>query len=138
MIRMAERRFWLQSARSGPWLALSVILAGCGQGDRPPLGMVSGVISIDGTPAPNVQILFSQARVRSSSGVTNEAGEYEMKYSKDVMGAVVGVHEVRIEYVRREEGKQRKQLPARYNRQSDLTREVERGSNTFDFDLETD
>ena len=120
------------------YIALALSL-GCSNGDRPPLGEVTGVVTLDGQPAAGLGILFKKDGFRSSSGVTNENGEYELKYIKKVLGAVVGEHKVRIQPLAAE-GANRKgrRIPPRYNRESELTATVKTGSNTFNFDLFSD
>ena len=96
---------------------------------------MTGTITLDGEPTPGLAVLFSQSGFRSSSGITNEAGEYELSYIKDTKGAVVGEHRVRIEFVQREGAGRRVQLPERYNRSTELTATVKSGRNKIDFDL---
>ena len=113
-------------------------VVGCNQGDRPPLGRVRGVVTIDGAPVSGVGVIFSQQGYRSSSGLTNGSGEYELTYIKEIKGAVVGPHRVRIDVIPHEgEGKGRQRLPERFNRKTVLTAEVERGSNQIDFAVES-
>lgn len=119
-------------------MALLCISLGCSDGDRPPIGRVKGLVTIDGQPAEGLGVLFSQQGFRSSSGMTNERGEYELKYVKDTMGAAVGTHKVRIEYVSQEGAVARRAtIPEKYNRKSELTAKVESGTNEFNFDLQT-
>ncbi|MEM8944023.1 MAG: hypothetical protein AAGD11_02490 [Planctomycetota bacterium] len=114
------------------------VCVGCSNGDRPPIGQVTGVVTVDGKPMAGLGILFSQKGFRSSSGFTNERGEYELKYVKDTMGAAVGSHKVRIEYISQEgAGPRRGRIPAQYNRNTELTVEVEPGNNEFNFDVKT-
>ena len=119
-------------------LAACLCLFGCSNGDRPPLGLVTGTISVDGKPTAGVGVIFSTKGFRSSSGITNEKGEYELTYLKDVNGAVVGDHSVRIKFVQGESASSKKPLPKKYNRNTELTAKVERGRNRIDFDLQTD
>ena len=124
-------------AAVGVLLALSLTSLGCSSSDRPPIGKVTGVITINGKPASGLGVLFSQQGFRSSSGFTNEQGEYELKYIKNTMGAAVGPHKVRIEYLSQEgAGPRRGRIPPRYNRSTELTAQVEPGDNVFNFDLE--
>ena len=114
------------------------VLPGCGSDDRPEIGQVYGVVTVDGEPAAGLGVLFSQRGFRSSSGFTNEKGEYELRYIKDTMGAAVGSHKVRIEYVSQEgKGPRRERLPEKFNRKTQLTAEVEGGHNEINFNLET-
>jgi hypothetical protein len=65
-------------------------------------------------------------------------------FSRDTEGAFVGEHRVKI--TTREittDAQQREvwlpeKVPARYNTQTELKREVKPGSNRFDFDLDSD
>ena len=115
---------------------LLTTVVGCDRGDRPLLGEVAGVVTVDGQPAAGMGVLFSQAGFRSSYGYTNENGEYELKYIRDTMGAVVGMNKVRIKYIV-QEGRQRpRQLPEKYNRKTELSANVKPGSNVFNFALE--
>ena len=109
---------------------------GCSSGDRPPIGQVSGVVTINGKPTAGLGVLFSQQGFRSSSGFTNEVGEYQLRYVKEVMGAAVGNHQVRIEYISQEgDGRSQLRIPQKYNRDTELTAVVEPGSNVFNFDI---
>lgn len=118
-------------------LAFASGLAGCShRGDRPDLGEVEGVITINGQPAEGLQVVYYQKGFPESLGVTDASGKYQLKYVRDVPGAAVGEHEVRIRRVPMP-GEKRPQLPARYNRHTDLIRKVEPGLNKFDFELKT-
>ena len=118
-------------------IALSVT-SGCSSGDQPPLGQVTGIVTIDGRPTEGLRVLFSQPGFRSSGGFTNQDGMYELKYIRNAMGAAVGRHSVRIEYVRREGGAKQKRLPEKYNRKTELSKEVMPGSNVINFDLQSE
>lgn len=113
------------------------LIAGCNKGDRPDIGEVHGTITVDGQPASNVIVAFTQPGFRASRGFTNQDGQYELKYVKDVDGAVLGEHSVKLRYYGAEEGPKREQLPAKYNTDSELTAIVEPGRNQIDFSLET-
>lgn len=118
--------------------ATLVVTTSCKPGDRPPLGRVRGTVTIDGAPASGLGVVFSQPGYRSSSGLTNDVGEYELTYIKEVKGAVVGPHQVRIEVLSHEGDEDGpRSIPARYNRETELTADVERGSNRIDFALES-
>lgn len=110
--------------------------SGCGRRDGPVLGKVKGVVTINGEQAAGLGVAFSQDGARSSFGYTDESGEYQLKYVKDARGAVVGDHRVRIDYVQ-QEGDSR-HLPEKYNRNTELTAKVERGSNVINFNLESE
>ncbi|MEO1497876.1 MAG: hypothetical protein AAFV43_12080 [Planctomycetota bacterium] len=110
-------------------------LVGCSGGDRPTLGLVTGTVRVDGEPTADLVVRFYPTGMRSSTGYTNDRGEYELAYIRDVMGAAIGEHEVTIEPVAGEGRRQRASIPPRYNLQTELRATVESGRNTLDFDL---
>lgn len=94
--------------RSISMLSLSVCLVGCGgAADKPQLGVVKGVITMNDKPLPDVTVTFEPQSKGAgsqgsqvgagSTGVTNAAGQYELTYNDGKSkGAVVGDHVVRI------------------------------------------
>ncbi|MFN3161416.1 MAG: carboxypeptidase-like regulatory domain-containing protein [Rubinisphaera brasiliensis] len=119
-----------------------LILPGCGGGDGPEMGTVSGTVTLDGDPLPNVQVLFNPGTARPSEAVTNESGQYELQYTPDIEGAVVGTHQVFISsrHELDDEGNpvsQEEAVPAKYNTESTLSEEVTSGHNEINFDLES-
>lgn len=127
------------------FLLLSTVLltAGCGGTDGPDLGYVEGTVKMDGKPVPNAVLTFQPENARPSYGRTNEEGWYELVYTDEKLGATVGTHQVRI--TTGEEGDedsgvegQKERIPAKYNVNSELTREVEPADNVIDFDLESE
>jgi hypothetical protein len=120
-------------------LAATVALAGCGSvGDAPETGEVSGYVKLDGQPLPGAFVVFQPQEGRPSNGQTNEEGFYELTYSRDLSGAKVGPHLVRITTeVEGEEGIPcvTEKLPQKYNAKSELKETVEAGDNKIDFDL---
>jgi hypothetical protein len=117
------------------WLLLvSLAIAGCSRGDRPELSAVQGIVTFDGKPLPRATVIFQPANGgRSSRGLTDGQGQYQLLYLRDIEGAILGNHKVTIttatEDVRREI------LPARYNKQTTLSTEVCAGKNHYDFTL---
>lgn len=139
------------------WLRLTCLmllccsLPGCG-GDELPLGRVSGVVTLDGEALPNAWVVFSpQEAGHPAFGQTNEKGEYTLTYKGMTNRAVVGDHAVGITmhnpYGEPEspEGEDSKpvskmpveSLPAKYNSQSELRVTVKSGSNTLNFELQS-
>lgn len=117
-------------------IALAIpCLLGCGRGDQPETGYVSGTVTLDGTPLPGAGISFEQQGFRASLGMTDADGHYELRYLRDIKGAVVGEHTIKIDRLPQEGAGRTRHLPPRYNRETQLTREVLPGSNTFDFNL---
>jgi hypothetical protein len=88
------------SARFSPTICWSLIVVGMLSGcSRPPkeaeLAEVSGVVAINGKPLPNILVQFlpvvkSGDQGPTSSGVTDEQGEFELETSGGKPGAVVG------------------------------------------------
>jgi hypothetical protein len=124
---------------------------------------VQGTVTLDGTPLEKALVLFEAADATFSYGLTDGSGHYELMFNSRQPGAMKGSKTVRIWSSRGipgaseagggeegaepddavggvEEGGAAKpavaeRVPAKYNRQSELTATVERESETFDFDL---
>lgn len=122
-----------------------VFFSGCGGG----MPSVTGMVTIDGEPAPpGLQIDFQPdvANSSSSTGYTDESGHYEMKFTPAKPGVMLGVSKVQV-YVPRKMNSdgipaippQLKgiKIPKEFNEDSTLTFAVENGSNTFDINIET-
>ena len=110
--------------------AISTFVGCFDQGDRPDLGEVTGVVTLDGEPLADASIAFTKEGFRPSVGHTNSEGKYELIYIRDTKGAAVGTHRVRI----RQFGRQGR-VPARYDVESELTGEVKPGENVINFEL---
>lgn len=112
---------------------------GCGGSDGPELATVRGRVTLGGKPLAEATVLFVPEAGRASTGVTDKDGHYELGYTRDRNGAVLGKHQVQIgTYVHEnEEGETVPEtVPARYNVQSELTREVKAGKNEINFELD--
>lgn len=103
---------------------------------------MTGVIKLDGKPFAAAEVTFEPKAGRASHGRTDDSGRFELRYTREEMGAVVGPHTVRIlslTEVTLPDGRfeTRPQIvPPRYNTASELRREVATGANNvFDFDL---
>lgn len=119
---------------------VGLAIAGCSAKpkDLPDLGLVTGTITLDGKPLENVTVVFESETGRSSFGATDTAGRYELIYTGNYKGAIVGKNRVVINSnLDAPPGPDWKDpIPARYNAKSELTAEVAPGKNTFDFALE--
>ena len=91
-------------------------IVGCTGSDRPPLAEVSGVVTIDGKPLPRVIVIFECGDLRPSSGITDDAGRYQLGYLRDTTGAAIGPHTVRIRRFAKEEGIPVEEMFPRYDR----------------------
>ncbi len=115
--------------------AVACCLAGCGTSKRPPLGVVEGTVTLDGVPLPGALVVFTpNGPGRSATAVTDTAGRYALTFLRDIAGANVGSHAVRITTTNGQRGR-KEMLPARYHRKSHLVASVEPGHNTVDFPL---
>lgn len=123
-----------------------VVLAGCGSGvELPDLATVSGTITMDDQPLPGATVIFQPESGRPSRGLTDENGKYELMYTAEEPGAIVGNHTVRISTYREGDpdaddaalvAKQEEKVPSQYNLESKLTFVVNSGSNSdADFKL---
>lgn len=130
-------------------LAASAILFGCGDGS-PNLAPVAGFVMIDDAPLVNATVTFEPKSGRPSMGVTNEQGEFELTYSAELEGAIIGPHVVRITRVSAAEemgmsvpGQDaaaggETPLAAIYNSNTALAAEVIDDNNFFAFTLESE
>jgi hypothetical protein len=121
--------------------SLLVCSLGCGRGDLPELGAVKGKVNLDGKPLAGVMVQFHPvAQGRPGSGVTDKEGNYVLMYDGGVKGTKVGTNNVEITTVWPDgepgEG-QSETIPAKYNSATTLKEEVKKGSNTFDFALQS-
>jgi len=139
----------LSLRRPAGWLAIAGMLLaasapGCSGKRRevPPLGEVTGVVSLDGGPLPRAAVAFvPYERGNGSYGTTDEAGRYTLQYAVHHPGAVVGRH--RVEIRTGGEGRDKdgnfvetpEQLPAAYHAKSQLEATVAAGLNEINFDL---
>lgn len=121
------------------FLALAVMLlcvSGCGGDDTPPLGEVSGTITLDGEPLEGVIVVFKPESGRAATGTTDASGQYTLEFSYQVPGCKVGANKVHLEWPLG--ATNAKVLPSRYTTTSELTADVKSGENTLDFKLESD
>lgn len=120
----------------------ALVSSGCGRSDLPELGTVEGTVKMDGQPLAGRQVQFvPESGGRPGTGVTDEQGHYELTYTAGVEGTKVGSNRVEITTIWPEGEPQpgeRETIPLRYNSKTELTRDVQPGHNTFDFDLTSD
>ncbi len=125
-----------RAIRSALLIAL-FLSGGCG-GDSA-VGKVHGKVTLDGQPLPKAVVTFMPVRGgRQSSGFTDADGQYRLSYLRDRMGAQVGAHRISIHTSGTEETDrthEEERVPAKYNTQTTLQRDVAPGDNEFSFDL---
>ncbi|WP_197453307.1 hypothetical protein [Caulifigura coniformis] len=139
----------MSEARGSRWkrvcffvAAFSSALSGCGGPETPELADVTGVVTLDGRPAPDLLVSFNPEKGRASDGVTDKDGKYRQQYLFDTPGATLGKHVVKITtYIVEDDSpealKARERVPQRYNRKSELTAEVKPGPNVINFELKS-
>jgi hypothetical protein len=124
---------------------LLLAVAGCGKGDVQ-LSRVHGRVTLDGQPLARAAVIL--APLGGAGGpayaVTDDDGRYEVAYTHDRKGAVVGECIVRIktgfQSIEDEEQRRvrRETVPERYNTQSTLVVNVQPGGGPYDFELTSD
>ncbi len=105
---------------------------------------VSGTVKLNGQPLPSARVIFNpQVAGGESSAITDDAGKYVLQYTREVKGAEIGEHKVRITTASKgdpdanpPQPKRPELLPAKYHSKSELTATVQSGSNVIDFDLQ--
>ncbi len=116
-------------------VCLTMLLSmGCGGGDMPELGDVSGKVTLDGKPLVGINILFTPEKGRPAGGVTDEEGYYELVYLDGYSGCKVGPAKVTFEWSPGVENTVA--VPARYMNDG-FSVTVKAGSNEMDFPLES-
>jgi hypothetical protein len=138
---MAEQQRWVTALGTVAVLWLAT-LAGCG--GNADLGIVAGVVTLDGQPLANATVEFiptdgSETRT-SYDGTTDESGRYKLYFSAGHEGAAPGAYTVHIwPPGPNDESPVRPavQLPPQYNARSELSATVAAGKNSIDFPLAT-
>ena len=116
------------------YTCLALSSAGCSSSDSPPLGTVSGNVTLDGKPLTKGHLYFiPKSGGRSSTAELDENGRYQLLYSIDEWGAKADEHTVKISTEGEFGGGER--LPPKYNIDSELVVTVKSGSNVHNFDL---
>lgn len=90
--------------RRALWLIVLTGLAGCADG--PLVVRVSGTVTRDGAPVPNLFLNFLPDQGRPSWGMTDAEGRYTLHYDRDQDGAVTGTHTVWVAFKPRDPGEE--------------------------------
>jgi len=113
--------------------SVMMLLLACRQ-QGPELGEVQGIITIDDRPLAGATVIFEpKAGGRASKAVTDDAGRYQLVYLRNINGARIGSHIVKIFTASEDNPKER--IPARYNKKTTLTADVVLGANEHNFKL---
>jgi hypothetical protein len=125
----------IETASRGRWLVLAAMVlavAGCRSGVE--LGGVQGRVTKNGQPQAKMWVEFRpMGGGRPAEGYTDSDGRYELRYTGERAGALVGKHRVRV-FSGGELDSRDNQLSPRkqiYSREV----EVEPGDNTVDLEL---
>ena len=119
------------------------VVCGCGGGtsDQPPLAEVSGQVTLDGKPLPNVTLTFTPVESgRPSSAVSDDSGNFTLEYTANASGAMIGKHKVMVAVIEEDDvevsvgSEAAVTLPAAASDGS-MVKEVKEGSNTIDIAL---
>ena len=143
-------------------MIIASVMIGCGKpkADYSLVDLVDGqgTVTLDGQPLVGAVVTFEDPLDGTFSyGLTDAAGSYELQFDSEMQGVKTGKKVVRISTSRvllglnsrpgqAEEGedgaatgaKAEEQVPACYNRDSELTIEVTPASGAFDFALTRD
>jgi len=92
MIRRTHRQLAVVAA------LLTATLVGCGK-EGPDMGQVTGKVTRAASPVVGVTVYFQPEEGRISQGVTNELGDYKLRYTRTEDGAKVGKHKVFVAFV---------------------------------------
>lgn len=137
---------WRDGLRQILIACTAVACLGCGGGDGPQLGNVTGTITIDGAPVPGLNVTFVPAGKGSPSyGGTNENGVYRLMFNRQRTGAEVGKHHVVIENREPETDDSGNRIlsgvvvavPQKYSQPGTLSTDVRPGQNKLDFALDS-
>ncbi len=122
-------------------LIVALSVTGCGS-DGPERAVVTGKVTLNGDPLPGADVEFQPDDGSPSYGMTDDKGRYNLMYTRDKRGAMLGEHTVRIMTPTTGTDPQGnsvrvpQQVPPKYNANTKLTAEVKPGRNEFDFELE--
>jgi hypothetical protein len=115
---------------------LSVMLLPACRQQGPDLGDVQGTITLDGQPLVGATVIFEpKAGGRASKSVTDASGHYQLVYLRDINGAIVGPHKVKIFTATEENPKER--IPEHFNKKSTIFVDVGSGTNEHNFNLKS-
>lgn len=122
------------------FLIFPFLFAGCWNNAAP--AKVTGTITLDGQPVRDATVTFvPDSGERLSQAMTDYYGKYELRFTAQLKGAVVGKHRVTIQTgsleasAGSEAPTERETIPKKYNTESELTATLKSGNNVVDFEL---
>lgn len=128
-------------------LLFAGLAQGCGGAKEVGLVTVEGVVTLNGAPLPDANVVFRPTKGRPSIGKTDEKGRYQLAYLEGRPGALPGAHQVSIStFVEPnsdssdpllQKGRP-EQVPANYNVRTTLVADLSADGNAVqDFTLES-
>ena len=127
----------------GCGVAFALLVTAVGCGDRVTMAEVSGTVKVDGTPAADGTINFAPDD-GPSAGAKIQDGRYTAQVPVGRSKVIINVPKVigkRKAYATDPNSSYilitKETLPPKYNEQTELTLDVQRGKNDKDFDLPT-
>ena len=117
------------------WAGCLIISLGCGGAERPPMGKVTGTVTMEGDPVENLILLFKPDVGRAAAAKTDANGFYRVEYIKGEPGTKLGPTMVLLEWPLGYAAPF--PIPPRYTGvNTELKLDVVAGNNTFDIELE--
>jgi hypothetical protein len=137
--RLGSRKPLLPGGMIAVVVAMMGLVAGCSSRSAVDVAKVSGTVTLDGKPLPDAVILFQPKGGRPSHGQTGPDGTYQLLYTIDRAGAMVGTSTVTISTaIEDNDGNVALELvPKRYFQPGAITVEVKPRKNVINFDLTT-
>jgi hypothetical protein len=120
-------------------MAIAGLVVGCSSGSTVDVAKVSGTVTLDGQPLGDADVRFQPAGGRPSWGRTKADGSYQLLYTVNRAGAMVGPCSVTISTaIEDDEGRfAPERVPKRYFEPGALSAEVKPRGNVHNFDLTT-
>lgn len=125
-------------------LLVAITAVGCGKASGPELSTLKGHVTLNGAPLGKARVIYQPASAGGSPSFAETAadGSYELKFNRDRIGVLLGLHRISVTTYRVEEDQSGKEtvvlesLPPKYNEKTELSYEVQPGANVFDLKLE--
>lgn len=90
-------RSWAARGVAGlAWIAACALVVGCDGDDGPKVYKSSGVVTLDGEPLANVNVLFQSSGGKPAIATTDDEGKFQLGTFKPSDGALPGVHKVAV------------------------------------------
>lgn len=118
-------------------ISLILLMTGCSGGPADPkLNSVVGKVTLDGEPLSDAVVTFIPDRGPASGAITDEEGNYDLKFKSGSRGAVSGKHTVTISTDIDGSGiPSNERVPDKYNKNTNYTVVVKEGGQTENIDL---